>query len=149
MVARNCPRHRRGGMEFIIIGLTMMITTAVLDSTKAAPPSMADASGTVPAERALPRYAAQWDNENMYWQEHFKERPYYHAGSAYSDYQPAYRYGWNAYSTYGGRRYEDIDESSLRAGWEQVKGTSQMGWDKAKTAVREAYERIQARANQP
>ena len=37
--------------------------------------------------------------ENQYWSKNFRSRPYYRAGKEYSDYEPAYRLGWEARRT--------------------------------------------------
>src|SRR3954451_20602456 len=34
--------------------------------------------------------------ENAYWSENYRSRPYADKGRSYSDYQPAYRYGWES-----------------------------------------------------
>ena len=44
--------------------------------------------------------------EETYWRENYSKQPYA-SGSTYDDYGPAYRYGWESYSRYPGRRYEE------------------------------------------
>ncbi|MDE3059634.1 MAG: hypothetical protein KGJ06_01325 [Pseudomonadota bacterium] len=83
-----------------------------------------------------------WNVEDRYWRENFPSRSYYENSVQYTDYQPAYRYGTDLYNRYGGKRYEDIKESDLRQGWERMKESAALSWDKAKHAVRDAYERL-------
>ena len=80
--------------------------------------------------------------EDAYWRDHYANRPYVDRGVPYSDYGPAYRYGWESYSRYHGRKYDDV-ESQLESGWDKVKGSSKLTWMKAKNAVRDAWHRIE------
>jgi uncharacterized protein (TIGR02271 family) len=56
-------------------------------------------------------------------------------------YRPAYRYGVAATEQHTGRRFEDV-ETHLRTGWEsEHAGSTGLGWEKARGAVRDAYDR--------
>src|SRR5437660_465417 len=57
--------------------------------------------------------------EEEYWRNNYTTRPYVTAGSAYDEYAPAYRYGWESRTRYGGKRWEDV-ESNLRSDWEST-----------------------------
>lgn len=85
--------------------------------------------------------ASNWDEQSSYWRENFSSRPYA-SGGTYESYEPAYRYGVEAFNQYGGRRFEDLNESELRANWESSRGTSNLSWDQARDAVRDAYSRM-------
>lgn len=78
--------------------------------------------------------------EEAYWYDNFAQRPYA-SNSSYDDYRPAYQYGWEARDRYRDREFDDV-ESDLAAGWERAKGKSQLTWDKAKFAVRDAWDRL-------
>ena len=78
--------------------------------------------------------------EDAYWREHHGSRPYA-AGSDYSEYGPAYQYGWEAHKEHAGKPFDEV-ESHLKSGWEKVKGTSKLEWEKAKHASRDAYARV-------
>ena len=80
--------------------------------------------------------------EDTYWRDNFATRSYYVSGEPYELYQPAYRYGWETYPKYVGRKFEDV-ESELETGWEKAKGTSSLTWDRAKNATRDAWHRIE------
>jgi len=60
----------------------------------------------------------------------------------YEDYQPAYRMGYESYDRYAhtGRQYSDL-EPELKSDYERTHGTTGLGWDKAKNAVRDAWDR--------
>ena len=80
--------------------------------------------------------------ETEYWKHNFQSRPYFDKSSAWDDYEPAYRYGWESRSQYADRPY-DKAESDLERGWDRAKGKSRLGWDKAKHATRDAWHRVE------
>jgi hypothetical protein len=79
--------------------------------------------------------------EEAYWSENYNSRPYVEAGRSYSDYQPAYRYGWESYGRHGGRNWDEI-EADLQRGWDQARGESSITWDQARPATRDAWDRL-------
>jgi len=79
--------------------------------------------------------------EDAYWQENYKSRPYAEQGKDYSHYAPAYRHGVESRQKYAGRNFDEV-ETDLRGDWERQHGTSGLGWDKARLAARDAWDRI-------
>lgn len=79
-------------------------------------------------------------SEDAYWREHYRNRSYVEPGSDYEAYRPAYQYGWESRSRYSGRRFDEV-EPELAKGWGQTK--SKLGWEKAKAATRDAWDRIE------
>lgn len=81
--------------------------------------------------------------EEGYWRENYKNRPYFKQGQGYSDYQPAYRYGWESAGRgdYAGKRFEDI-ESELERGWSKARGGVSTAWTDAREATRDAWNRV-------
>lgn len=80
--------------------------------------------------------------EDDYWRENYRTRPYYTERSAYEEYQPAYRYGWESRSKYPGKSFDDV-EPELERGWSQSNPKSSMTWVNAKQAVRDAWDRVE------
>jgi hypothetical protein len=80
--------------------------------------------------------------EDEYWRTNYESRPYVTSGAVYDEYRPAYRYGWESYGRYRGRRFEDV-EDDLRLGWDDYKGSSRLTWEKAKDATRDAWHRVE------
>ncbi len=80
--------------------------------------------------------------EDAYWRQNFKNRPYYEVDKAYDEYAPAYRYGWESRSKYEGRQFDEV-ESDLGRDWDRAKGRSSLGWEKAKSATRDAWHRVE------
>lgn len=80
-------------------------------------------------------------SEDRYWQSNFSSRPYVTTDSTYRDYAPAYRYGYERYASYHGKRFDEV-ESDFGRNWDAVKGDSRLTWEKAKHATRDAFERV-------
>jgi hypothetical protein len=79
--------------------------------------------------------------EAEYWRETYRSQPYYVADYSFDDYAPAYRTGYEGYSRYGDRSFEDA-ERDLRADYEKSRGKSRLTWEKAKEATRSAWNRV-------
>ncbi len=62
---------------------------------------------------------------------------------SYDAYRPAYRAGYEGYTRYPGRKYEDV-ESDLQHDYEKSKGNATLSWDKAKHATRDAWHRVES-----
>ncbi len=77
--------------------------------------------------------------EEAYWRENYPTRPYAKSGS-YTQYAPAYRYGWENYSKQPNRAFNDA-ENDLKSGWEKYKGSSELSWEKARDAVKDSWQR--------
>ena len=80
--------------------------------------------------------------EDAYWRNEHKNRPYYESGRTYDEYAPAYQYGWESRSKYEGRKFDEV-ESDLGRNWDRAKGKSSLGWEKAKHATRDAWHRVE------
>jgi hypothetical protein len=80
--------------------------------------------------------------EEAYWRQNFSGRTYVDPGSSYSEYAPAYRYGWESYSRYADRKFDEV-ESDIERGWDKAKAGSSLAWSKAKNAVRDAWHHVE------
>ena len=81
-----------------------------------------------------------WAQEDKWWEQNFSSRPYA-SGRTYSDYRPAYQYGYESGRHHMGRNWNDV-ESDLRTGWDKYEGRGQSTWDHVKDAVRDAWDRV-------
>jgi hypothetical protein len=81
--------------------------------------------------------------ESAYWRENYKNRPYYQTGKTYSDYEPAYRYGWESATRrdLAGRKFEEV-ERDLERGWDRARGGARESWYDIKDATRDAWQRV-------
>jgi uncharacterized protein (TIGR02271 family) len=77
--------------------------------------------------------------EEVYWKEEYKNRPYYEEGTSFKEYSPAYRFGVEAANKYRAP-YTEV-EKRLNRNWPKSRGESSLTWSKARDAVADAYER--------
>lgn len=74
---------------------------------------------------------------------HFSDRylgsPYYSAGRAWTDYAPAYAFGYDTYQRFRHRQFEEV-EGELRTAWAKAHGRSRLIWPEARRAVRETWQ---------
>lgn len=86
--------------------------------------------------------------EDAYWRENHDRQPYA-SGRSYSDYQDAYRLGYEGYGRYGteGRGFDEI-ESEFQRDYSSKAGTAGLKWDEARNAARAAWNRVAGRNHQ-
>lgn len=81
------------------------------------------------------------EREEAYWRSHFRNRSYVASDDVYDDYGPAFRYGIDAHGRHEGRPFLDV-EPELARDWDGFKGQSKLTWERAKGAVRDAWDRL-------
>ena len=79
--------------------------------------------------------------ESAYWRDAYPTTAYF-AGEPYDLYEPAYRHGWESYSRYPGRTFDEA-ERDVERDWEVTEHSTRLGWDKARHAVRDAWHRVE------
>jgi hypothetical protein len=57
------------------------------------------------------------------------------------DYEPAYRFGWQARSRYVDKQWEDVQDE-LQRDWEAQRGTSSLSWVQAREACQNAWSHV-------
>lgn len=72
----------------------------------------------------------------------YKTAPYYINGSEWRDYEPAYNYGYQTYSQYRGRPFEEV-EPELERNWNTARSDSRLAWSDARGAVRDGWHYIE------
>ena len=80
--------------------------------------------------------------QDAYWRDQYSRETYYVKDHTFDDYAPAYRTGYEARGRYPGKRFEDV-ETDLERDYGTARGTSRLGWDKAKVATRAAWDRVE------
>lgn len=55
------------------------------------------------------------------------------------DYEPAYRFGWEAHSRYADRQWEEV-QAELQREWEQQRDSSKLTWNQAREACQDAWD---------
>jgi len=82
-----------------------------------------------------------WNNEENYWRDNWRSRPYAQADRGFDYYSPGNRYGFDAANRYSGRQCNDV-EPELRSGWDKYEHRGTSTWDHMKDAVRDAWNRV-------
>jgi len=80
--------------------------------------------------------------EEAYWRENYRTRAYVDEEAEWDAYASAYRTGYEGYGRYAGQSYEEI-EADLQRDYERVRGDTGVGWDKARYAARDAWDRVE------
>jgi hypothetical protein len=80
--------------------------------------------------------------EDEYWRETYATRNYVREGEDYETFAPAYRYGWESYSLYPRKRFDEV-EPELRRGWERSEWNAGLAWERAREAARDAWRRVE------
>jgi len=78
--------------------------------------------------------------EDNWLRESFGSKSYVQKGETFETYRPAYRYGAEAEARYMGRKFDEV-EADLRSDWEKAHAGSGLTWDRARAAVRDAFDR--------
>ena len=88
--------------------------------------------------------------EDAYWRENYKTRPYVKQTTRYEEVAPAYRFGWESRQKFKGKKFEEV-EPNLRKDWETTRaaGTTNLSWDQAGAAARDAWSRLDEKARIP
>ena len=79
--------------------------------------------------------------EEAYWRDNYSNRSYVESGAKYTDYGPAYGLGVSEYARDPSRSFDEV-EPELGRDWEKRRGGSALGWDRAKHATRDAWQRL-------
>jgi hypothetical protein len=114
------------------------LVTALLGTT-GVPALAADAVSRTTTTNTRTVTSADWAAEEAYWRDQYAKRPYATTTTTYTTYEPAYRYGYEAYTANNGRAMTDEE---LRAGWIKHRGDSKLEWEQARPAVKDAYDRL-------
>lgn len=72
----------------------------------------------------------------------YRQAPYYAEGREWTDYKPAYKYGYDTYGEYRGQKFDDV-EGELERKWDATRAESRLAWPEAKGAVRDGWHYIE------
>jgi hypothetical protein len=78
------------------------------------------------------------DDYAAYWRDRFTAQPMFLADFLWGDYEPAYRLGYDTYSSYASR---DDDRADVELGrrWDDARGSSRLEWAEARYAVHDSW----------
>jgi hypothetical protein len=87
--------------------------------------------------------------EENYWRNEYRNRPYYKQDRGFDQYEPGYRYGWEAAGNpeYRDRSFDEI-EPTLEKNWTQARGSSTTEWRDIREPARDSYSRIRENLRQ-
>ncbi|NML14797.1 hypothetical protein [Azohydromonas caseinilytica] len=108
--------------------------------------------GTIAGALAGGTAESSWHETSSsdHWRRLYNSRPYMTEGARFEDWGPAYAYGEAMYERQSGpRRWDDGVESELGHGWEAERASSgsALGWNQARHAARDAWERLHDNAD--
>ena len=84
-----------------------------------------------------------WNDEDKYWRENFRGRPYASTSNReYDYYQPGYRYGYESAQRFSNKNWNEV-ESDLKKNWDTFQHRANATWEQVKDAARDAWERVQ------
>ncbi len=86
-------------------------------------------------------FSGDWTRDRGWWRENYRNRPYALADRSFEDYEPGYRYAYDTYPRYKGRKFSDI-ETDLRTGFNKFEARGQSTWENVKDAVRDAWDKL-------
>lgn len=98
------------------------------------------AGGAVAGKAIAQRINPQ--DEDDFWREQYANRTYA-VGASYTDFGPAYRFGWESRQKYPLSQGFDDVEFELRADWNLHRDESRLSPDRAKHATRDAWLRAE------
>lgn len=82
-----------------------------------------------------------WTDEERWWRDNYRTRPYVDANRSFDEYRPAYRYGYESARRLGSRNWDEA-EPELRAGWDRYEERGQSTWEDVKDSVRDIWHRM-------
>jgi hypothetical protein len=131
-------------MTLVVAMLTVaqpVLAAGVQDSTRN-PDNPSSASSTGNNQHTSSNFDSSWNSQNKYWKDNYPSSSYYSSSRNYSMYEPAYRYGVDLYNRNPNMSYDQLDQAQLRSGWNSVRGTSNLDWNDAQMATKDAYTRM-------
>lgn len=76
---------------------------------------------------------------DAHWKGRFESESYYEPNTTYDDYAPAYRLGAQSRQQSSSSSFDD-NESTLASEYDKVRGSSRLGWERAKSAARASWD---------
>jgi hypothetical protein len=80
-------------------------------------------------------------NEDAYWRHNYAHQPYVDDDDLYEDFRQAYRTGYEGRARFPHREFAEV-EAELRNDYERRRGEAGVPWERAKPAVRAAWDRL-------
>jgi hypothetical protein len=89
-----------------------------------------------------------WEEDDAYWRQNYRNRPYASSGDqAYDYYQPGYRFGYESANRLDQDRSWNDVEADLSRSWESYEHRGSSTWQQVKDAARDAWDRVTGNRN--
>jgi hypothetical protein len=85
--------------------------------------------------------SGDWNLDQQWWRENFRNRPYVTEDRRFEDYEPGYRFGYESANRYRGKNWNDV-EFNLSTDWERYEGHGSSTWESVKETVRDAWDNV-------
>ncbi|NND59383.1 MAG: hypothetical protein HKN49_03870 [Gammaproteobacteria bacterium] len=95
-------------------------------------------------DRVGDSFERMFHDEDEYWDEYYRTRPYVDKDSSFDTYRPAYRFGYRNRLSRWGEKFDDI-ENELRRDWERFEDRAGLTWARAREAVRDGWHHLERR----
>ena len=86
-------------------------------------------------------FTGDWNQDQLWWRDNFRNRPYVSADRRFEDYEPGYRFGYESANRYRGKNWNDV-ETNLRTDWDRFEGRGSSTWENIKDSVRDAWDSV-------
>jgi hypothetical protein len=90
------------------------------------------------------KFTGDWNLDQQWWRDNFRNRPYVTADRSFEDYEPGYRFAYDEQIKYRGKNFNEI-EPKLRTDFDRFEGRGQSTWESMKDAVRDAWDNLTGR----
>jgi len=98
-------------------------------------------TGTATGAGTAGQFSGDWNLDQAWWRENFRDRPYVVADRDFDYYEPGYRFGYEAANRYRGKRFDDV-ESDLRTDYDRFEHRGKSTWQNMKDAVHDAFDKV-------
>src|SRR5262245_40136222 len=79
--------------------------------------------------------------QDSYWRDNYRLESGVDPTREYEYYQPAYRFGWESYSRYGRRSFDEVGDE-LQREWEVMRDPASPDWIEARGPAHAAWDRL-------
>jgi hypothetical protein len=98
-------------------------------------------TGAATASGTAGQFSGDWNLDQAWWRENFRDRPYVVADRNFDYYEPGYRFGYEAATRYRGKRFDDV-EPHLRTDYDRFEHRGKSTWESMKDAVHDAFDKV-------
>lgn len=91
--------------------------------------------------------ASKPTTDEDFWRDRYAAGAYVEPGDRFDDFRPAYHYGWESANRNRGATFAEVEPMMARD-WPMARGESELPWERAREAARDAWERVERRRDE-